>query len=137
MIRQATVDDVQTAVEMGARFHAYSPWRDIPYDRTAMAGVMASLIEQGGLFLTDDGFIGGVVSPAYFSPSCVIATELFWYAPSGDGGLRQAFEDWARSKGAYGVQCSALSDEHLPAVTRIYRRAGYEQGEVCFLKRLN
>lgn len=135
MIRRADGGDVGDLVAMGEKFHAYSPWRDVPFDAQAMAAVMANCAETGAIFRTDDGMCGGLLVPLYFNPAFSLAVELFWWAPSEGRALREAFEAWSRAAGAYGVQFSALGDEHLPAVTRMYRRAGFSPAETAFIKR--
>lgn len=135
MIRRATPDDMEHVVELGRAFHAYSPWRGVSYDHDAIRAFVAGCIETGAIFLSETGMCGGLVSPLYFNPAFRIGVEFFWWAPDGGSALRQAFEDWAREEGAQGVQFSALSDEHLPAVTRIYRRSGFAPAETAFVKR--
>lgn len=90
--------------------------------------------EAGVIFLHDNGMIGGVLMPLYFAPTFKIAAELFWWAPDGDGGLREAFEGWAREN-ADAVQFSGLCDHREGAINRLYRRGGFERAEVSYLKR--
>jgi hypothetical protein len=135
VIRQATHDDVTRIVALGAEFHAYSPWRDVPYDLEAVSQVAHNAVENGVVYLSETGMCGGIVSGLYFSPEFKIGLELFWWAPNDGQALRAAYEDWCRERGASAVQFSALGDEHLPAVTRIYRRAGFDLGEAVFVKR--
>lgn len=138
MIRRATIEDIPEIVALGAEFLAYSPHRWIPLDREAFANTARAIIEgAGAIFLSDDGFIGGALSPMYFNPAYVIAAELFWYAKSEGQALRDAFEAWAREAGAAAVACSGLVDEREKAIRRVYARAGYEASEVAFMKRFN
>ena len=136
MIWQAKHSDIPALLEMGVQFHAYSPWSALPYDRDAVRGVLETAIDQGGVWMSESGMCGGVIHPLYFSPTKRIAAELFWWSPTGGRELRQAFETWAKDHGASHIQCSALHDEHLPAVTRLYERAGYRPAEVSFVKEL-
>lgn len=134
-VRQATLDDLPIVTARAEAFHAYSPYRTIPIDDDALEGFLTALIEGGGIFLTDTGFCGGTVVPAYFNPDFLMAAELFWHAPQGGGReLREAFEAWGKAQGCFAVTFSAMTDEHLPVVSRIYRRAGFRQGEVSFVK---
>ena len=128
----ATHDDLDRIVDMGALFHAHSPWREVPYDREAVRTFAANTIDNGIIFVSDIGMCGGMVHPLYFSPETRIGIEFFWWKGSE---LRTAFEDWCHAQGAYGVQFSALADEHLPAVARLYRMAGFEPAETAFVKR--
>ncbi|MFZ5667966.1 MAG: hypothetical protein ACOY4K_00580 [Pseudomonadota bacterium] len=136
-MRIATAEDVPAIVEMGAKLHATAPFADVPYDREATAGFVGKVIEHGVVFLADGGMCGGVLSPSYFNPAHVVAAELFWWAPVGGGReLREAFERWARAAGAAAVQFSGLANDRLEAVTRVYRRGGFEPVEMSFVKRL-
>lgn len=135
MIRPATLEDLPRVIDLGAKFHAYSPHRVFPYDADAFGAFAEKLIEAGGVFLSDEGFCGGMLTRLYFSPDTLIAAELFWFAPSEGKALREAFEAWAKAAGAIGVQCSALADGHERAVDRLYQRAGYERAEIAYLKR--
>lgn len=128
----ATIDDLDRIVEMAKAFHAYSPWRDVPFDEDAFRQVATGIIETGAIFLSEEGMCGGVIHPLYFSPSVRIGIEFFWWR---GGALRKDFEAWCKEQGAFGVQFSAMADEHLPAVTRLYRSAGFEAAETAFVKR--
>lgn len=128
----ATHDDLDRIVEMGRQFHAYSPWSDVPYDPETVRIFAANTIDKGVIFLSFEGMCGGIIHPLYFSPETLIGIEFFWWRGSG---LRQLFEDWCRERGAFGVQFSALADDHLPAVSRLYRAAGFKAAETAFVKR--
>lgn len=136
MIRQATVADMERIVELGGDFLAASPYSDLGYDRPAFAGFAARLMEgPGAIFLSSDGFIGGLLNGLYFNPSVVMGVELFWWAGSEGKGLREAFEAWARENGAAGMQSTGLANEREAAIRRVYARAGYAATEVGFIKR--
>lgn len=136
MIRAAEEGDIPEVIRLLLDFHAYMPLRDIPYDLPALNTFVAHLIENGAIFLSEDGICGGLLSPMYFNPSYVVGVELFWWAPKEGRALRQVFEAWARECGASAVQFSALGDDRLPAVTRLYRKAGFTPAEMTFFKRL-
>ena len=101
-----------------------------------MARFVGHMLQNGVVFLSEDGMCGGILNPMYFNPAHMVAVELFWWAPSNGGPLRQAFEDWAKDRGASAIQFSGLANDRLEAVTRIYRRGGYQPVEMSFLKRL-
>ena len=135
MIRKATVADVPQIVACGREFHAYGTWSHVPLDEDAYGSFAAAAIEgPGAIFLTDDGMCGGLMVPAYFNPAFVFAAELFWWAPTEGRALREAFEGWAQESGASAVQFSAMTDDHLPAVTRLYRMGGFKPAETAFVK---
>jgi hypothetical protein len=135
-MRRATQDDVSEIVRLGALLHATAPFADVEYIPEAVAVFVAHVVEHGAVFLSDDGMCGGLLNPTYFNPAHVVAVEFFWWAPNGGADLRQAFEAWAKDAGAVAVQFSGLANERLAAVSRIYRRGGYEPVEMSFLKRL-
>lgn len=135
MIRQATPDDLDRIKELGADFHAACPYRELPLDIEAFGDFALKLIEGGVIFLSDDGMIGGLMSPLYFNPAVVMGCELFWWAGKTGKPLREAFEAWAKDGGATGVMFSGLSDEREPTIRKVFARAGYTPGELAFFKR--
>lgn len=134
-IRRACSEDLPQIVIWSRAFHAYSPWSYAGFDESAVQAFALGCIENGAVFLSEDGMCGGLVMPLYFNPAVKIGIEFVWYAPAGGSELRQAFEDWSRDQGAHGVQFSALGDSHLPALTRIYARHGFTPAETAFVKR--
>lgn len=137
MIRPATLDDMPTILALGAEFLAASPHCWIPLDAAAFEGFAKNLIEgAGAIFLSDDGFIGGVLAPCYFNPAYTFASELFWFARKEGQELRKAFEAWGRAAGVDAITCSGLADSHERAIRRIWSRAGYDATEVAFMKRI-
>lgn len=68
------------------------------------------------------------------------ASELAWYVrepfrTKGVIKMRRAFEYWAKEKvSAVATSMSALDDETLPRVTRLYEREGYTRTERAFMK---
>lgn len=135
MIRLADAGDLDRIVELGAAFHAYCPYREIPLDPEGFREFAAKLIKGGAIFLSEDGMIGGCLVPLYFNPSVVMGAELFWWAGKTGKPLREAFEDWAREQGAQGVQFSGLCDQRAETIHKVFRRAGYEPAETAFFKR--
>lgn len=135
MIRTATPDDLPEILDLGAQFLAVGPYAWVPLDRDAFAEFVLKLLDQGVIFLSDDGMIAGCLSPFYFNPSVVMAAELFWFARSEGRALRQALEDWAKEQGCVALTCSGLANEREPTIRRLYGRAGYDVTEVAFVKR--
>lgn len=135
-VRRATEADIPAIVDMGARLHETGPWADVEYDRAAVAGFVATILQSGAVFLSEDGMCGGAIFPFYINPAFKTATEFFWWAPKGGQPLRDAFERWAKENGASAVLFSGLYNDRLPALTRIYRRVGYAPGELSFVKRV-
>lgn len=135
MIRKATDTDIPEILRLGAEFLAYSPYAWADLDEDAFATFAGHMIDNGAIFLSDDGMIGGILSPLYFNPAIVVAAELFWFARSEGQALRQALQAWAQERGAAAITCSGLVDKHEPAIRRVYTRAGYVPSEIAFMKR--
>ena len=135
-MRKATHDDVSLVVDMGRDFHDYSPWRSIPFDRDATSRFVTSLIDNGVVFISDNGMIGGLMNPLYFNPSFSVACELFWWAKSGGRELMRAFEDWASESSASGIQFSSLGDDKSERMAVLFDRAGYSKVETGWFKEI-
>lgn len=136
MIRRAALTDIPEILPLAAEFLAYSPNRWIPLDEEAFSATLTQLIEgSGAVFLSDDGFIGGMMVPCYFNPAYVFAAELFWFARQEGQALRAAFQTWGQEHGAAASTASGLVDKHEQAIRRVYAHAGYEAVEIGFMKR--
>lgn len=136
MVRRATQAELGLVIRLGVDFHAASPHSIDPVDLPGWRDFASRLIDSGGVFVSDSGMIGGFLAPLYFNPAIFYAYEAFWWAPDGQGrALKAAFEAWARDSGAVGINYTALADDNLPRVDRIYRRSGCVQTEVAYRKR--
>lgn len=139
MVREATLADVPDILRHGRDFFDYSPWAGrTQYDEVSTQQTVESLIthSDGVVFISDAGILGGSIFPLYFNHSYRIAYEHFWFAPDGGGDLRQAFEGWAKVRGAVAIQMSCLVDEREPAMRRLYRIKGYEPTETGLIKEI-
>lgn len=137
MIRTATKDDLPLIVDLAAEFLSYSPHAWMEIDREAFAEAAGRLIDGAGIiFLSDDGFIGGVLTACYFNPATTLASELFWFARKEGPELLAAFEAWARESGASAITTSGLADGHERAIRRVFARNGYVASEIAFTKRI-
>ena len=136
MIRRATIEDLPEILALGAEFLAASPSAWIPLSERDFAATVTHLIEgQGAIFLSDDGFIGGMLVPCYFNYAHIFASELFWFARKEGQQLREAFEAWGQDLGASAATASGLTDDRERAIRRVFGRAGYVPMEVGFMKR--
>lgn len=134
MIRRADHDDVDAVVRFGADFHAYSPWKSVPFDAEATAQFVGRLIDNGVIFISETGMIGGLLNPLYFNPSHIVAVELFWWATKGGRDLMQAFEAWSEEQGASAIQFSALGDHQSERMAQLFDRAGYRKVETGYYR---
>ena len=106
-VRAATDADVLRIVDMIEDLRA-AVRGPIPVDRAWTARTVAGLIasDDGSVWVTDGGFIAGVIEPTIISPARV-AKEMGWYSRDRSGLLLlRAFEDWARMRGATLIQLS-------------------------------
>lgn len=133
-VRRATQDDVGAVVRFGSDFHAYSPWKSIPFDPDATSEFVTKLINGGVVFMSDTGMIGGLLNPLYFNPAHVVAVELFWWATKNGRELMSAFEDWAQENGAHSIQFSALGDDRAERMAQLFDRAGYRKVETGYYR---
>jgi GNAT superfamily N-acetyltransferase len=86
------------------------------------------------------GAIAGVLHDSVFdgTPS---ASELFWYVwPGSERGagtaLLQAFEEWARSRGAERVTMAYMVHNMPGRLANFYEKNGYEAFETHYIKGL-
>lgn len=136
-IRKCNKDDLLLLIKLARDFHQYSIWKDSEFDEPAVLNMAHTLLQVGGVFTNETGFIAGMLTPLHFSPKTLIATELAWWAPQGGGAeLREAFEAWAKEAGAVMVQCSALADDSFSKVDQNFKLNGYKLTEISYVKRL-
>lgn len=135
MIRVATVDDLPEIGRLGAEFLAASPHAWIGLDPEAFATFAAQMIEHGVIYLSEDGMIGGIITPFFFNPTVTTGAELFWFARKEGRALRLAFQVWAKERGAACVTCAGLVNDREPTIRKVYERAGYAASEIAFMKR--
>ena len=140
-IREAFVDDIPALMAMSGRFHAASPWRDIPVDPERLEESLFGFItgEHSAVFVTEalDGGIGMIAAPIYFSHAWA-AQEVFWWceSPRDALGLLAAAEGWAAEHGAEVmsmIRLDGLNDEQMH---RLYTRRGYAPTEHTYMRSL-
>jgi len=138
-VREATPEDFDAILEIGACFHEFSPWRDRPFSADATRAMLDRMTQSDDAVLlwNGSGILGGVVAPIYFGGGTV-AQELFWFADANGRELLDAFEGWALGKGAAGVLMISLAiDERTDArMDRLYTRRGYGLRERNYYKEL-
>lgn len=133
--------EVNHVMDFAHRFFAKSVWAE--YTTLDEAGVAAALTNlqsnpNAYLEINDHGAIGGMLTPLWFAPEMVIASELFWYAekPGEGAALRERFEAWAKERGARYVQFSAMVNEHEERLRRTLAGQGYHAKEIGFIKEI-
>lgn len=145
-LKLATLDDLDQVVRLVVTFIRQSPYKNEPYDIDEISTLVETLLRDKNkgivvLLLNDDvpvGFIGGLITKMLFNKDA-IATELFWWVDPQFRGrkalsLKEAFEFWAKRVGARYITMSAPASD--ARVSRYYERAGYENIENSYLKRV-
>lgn len=126
MIRRATADDLDEITALGNAFHSVERWAGLvayrPDDFRATCGL---LIERGAIFLSDRGLIGLSLGPSIYNHSLTVCSELFFWAPDGQGdALRKAAEGWA-SEHADVLVMGCHEPGPVERISNWYRRKGY------------
>lgn len=130
--RPATMRDISRLIDMVERLAASvrGPQRVC---RIKTGETLSGLLSdpQGVVFVSDAGFIAGRIMQTIISPDPV-AFELGWYAEDRSGiRLLDAFEVWARKKGATLIKMSCAGG----VVQSILERRGYCVAEIQMVGR--
>lgn len=150
-IRPATHDDLDALLAMGEKFFSFSRFAQFAiFDRdTARASITALIDAEVGVCLVaviDGEVIGGIVgalSPLWFAPTCLSATEFAWWVSEEHRGgmagvkLLRSFEQWAKDKGAAMVSLSDLIINGETPAGRLLENLGYLAIERSHVKRVN
>jgi GNAT superfamily N-acetyltransferase len=149
MIKEATLDDLDnpSIYSMGLTFFAeaklpgeFNPAlfrKNIQHLVANNCGVVFLLIEQGSV----TGAIGGLTHPDICDNSTV-AQELFWFVNPTNRGklgavrLYEAFEKWARKRGASRLYMAAVCNDYLGALRKFYEKRGFVPKDIIFFKPL-
>lgn len=137
MVKQATTDDMTRLMELSKAFHSESVYKHVPFDEATVTDNLTGLIKGGGVFLNDYGFVAGLLTPLVFNRNILIAAELVWYCPQGDGrSLKDAFEQWAIDSGAIVTQFATLNNQYASNLSKYLMDDGYYPVEVSYVKGL-
>lgn len=137
MVRQATHEDLPRLVDLSKKFHAESVYRHVPFDEATVIENLNGVLSGGGVFVNDEGFIAGILTPLLFNKNVTLSAELAWYCPGGDGReLKEALENWAASRGAIAMQFSVLNNSYSEKLTQYLVDDGYAPVEIGFVKGL-
>lgn len=145
MIRLAGPEDIEDCVRMGRRFFEAAEvgrWFDLDEDcvHRTMAFLQRehflAVLDRGGLV----GMIGALAYPCWFNTAHTTAQELFWWVDPDHRGegheLLSALEAWALRRGCRTLEMICLDRSRPEALTRLYRRQGFEPKERTFVKEL-
>jgi GNAT superfamily N-acetyltransferase len=146
-IRRATIEDLDRLEPLAREFYASSEFlRNFDLDRFRATWSRLFVDGLGMIFLLEDAgaIVGTLGAVMYWEPYSgdLIASEMFWFvsaaARGGRGGLQllQAFEAWARNRGALEIRMVHLLDSMPEKLERIYKHFGYRPAEVHYTKRI-
>jgi GNAT superfamily N-acetyltransferase len=144
-IRHATPADIPRIIEMGAKFWAQTAYRDIPYCPDSIAESALEMLAQRLLIVAElegrvVGAVGALAVPLYANRDVLTASEMYWYVDeehrdTGAGkALLAGIEDAARERGVKLFGMMALQAVEPDKAAAIYKRLGYQPGELTFFK---
>lgn len=148
IVRNATEADLDQYVVLANDFHDASPMNGIAeFDVEGYASFYKNALNNPdvGIWLAEIdskivGITGALVFPLYFSPSHLVAQELWWWltpTARGSGAGAKMFkqiEQWAKEKNAKSLFMIALEDERADKMEKVYIRAGFTPLERTFVK---
>jgi GNAT superfamily N-acetyltransferase len=147
-VRKAIATDLEQYVKLARDFHEASPMHGVAdFDKQGYSNFfLQSIIDPNiGIWLAEIdneivGITGALVYPLYFSPTNLVAQELWWWLTpasrgSGAGGkMFKQIEQWAQEKGAKALFMIALEDDRAAKMEKVYARAGFKPLERTFIK---
>ena len=145
-IRKATHDDIPQLLVMGEQFARYAPF-DVGFSPEGTAAFLDVIMDTGLVLVAEQdetlvGVIVGALSPIWYSPGSLIASELAWWVDPQHRGSRaalqlvKAFEAWAIDSGAKLITLSDLRiGEDYPAGP-LFERLGYRVSERAHTKEI-
>ena len=137
--RRATVGDLRHLMTMSQIEHEGSRFAHIPFDYVHAENSFRTFINGPAsvVFVSDGGFIGGMVQPMVFS-RLWNAYELAWFAQDGSGmDLLNAFTEWAHNMRAINVVVHSYSGMVSAArMDRVMGRRGFENQGSSYSKQL-
>ncbi|NBW21506.1 MAG: GNAT family N-acetyltransferase [Caulobacteraceae bacterium] len=148
MIRLATANDDEAILAMAKEFISFSPYADFASTtdnelratiKWCMSNATIFVSENNGTLI---GMLIAIIAPMWYAPTALVASEMAWWINTehrrGTAAIRlvQAFENWAREKGAIAVCMSNLQVDNANAVCGMLNRMGYNRTEQTHTKRI-
>lgn len=145
MIRQATLDDADSIMELVEKFYYKTDYAGFtPFDYETVFDLTKMLIETGVVLVgvIDEvivGVIGLVVAPFMFNKSKLGAYEVIWYVEKSamqigiGGALLAGIELACKEKGIELIQMVHLSNSP-PQAGEMYIKMGYKYSESSYTK---
>ena len=147
-IRRATAGDLEKYRDQARMFHSMSPiGKSISFDESGYSTFYLNALKNPsiGMWLAEIngeivGIAGALLYHIYFSPSTLVAQELWWWLDPisrGTGAGPAMFtyiEKWAVENNAKAIFMIALENDRVDAMVKAYKRSGYSPMERTFMK---
>lgn len=129
MIRQATQQDLWHILDLTEEFNTM--YYHKPLDEVKTVGMIELIIEDGVCFVSDKGYIGGVVTPDSFRDANALV-ELGWFAKDNSGiKLLDAFIAEGRRLNVDEIRMCTMSTSPVVA-EKIILRKGFTLAETQY-----
>lgn len=148
IVRPATVDDFEEAIELGKIMWKESYYAHIPFDDNKVLDLLYRAVTRDNYFCSVacfgvdlNGIMAGYTMPYYFSHE-IMATDLaIFVKPQKRGSsaafkLIHAFESWAKSKGVHEICLAESTGVRSKETQRLFGKLGYEQRGTVHKKRV-
>jgi GNAT superfamily N-acetyltransferase len=143
MIREATTDDIQHLVILGARMYAESErFQSLRFDAQRLTSTIANVIDSphGFARVMESGgeVVGGllaVLTPHWFSPDLTACDLALFIAPEHRGTmapvrLLNAYAAWAHESGAKQILLGIMTGLHVEQTEALCERLGWRRAGV-------
>jgi len=115
---------------------------NIEIDKESVEGTLKHLIsdDNSTIILSENGLIGGMVFPYFFNTNVMTAQELFWWVDDEARGssegtdLLEAFNVWAKEKGASSLTMVHLENDNSSKMENFYISQGYSPVETSYVR---
>ncbi len=148
MIRPATMEDIDTLLDLAEEFYALTDMADIySFNRKSTRFLLKAFIETpDAVLLVAEiegcviGGIGGQLMPATYNFDKKMMFENFWFIGNDYRGkcnplkMLKAFEKASKDLGACMILMGAYHHLKFNALTALYGKAGYSPTETIFIK---
>jgi len=150
MIRQATIEDLPSLIEMGRALHAESPrYRGMAFSEAKLIRLFddlhGTLLSKPGVcFVAErDGYVigmtVGIIAARWFSEELFLSELTMYVKPEHRGGtafrrLVDAMEQWAALEKVGPPVFGVSTDVHPERTVKAYERMGYQLAGYTMVK---
>ena len=132
MIHKATLSDFVHIMEMTRQFN--DTYTTMPLDKDKTAAMIETVIVNGVCFVSEGGYIGGIVSPDLFHTTNSLI-ELAWYSTDNSGlRLLKAFIDAGKELDVDAIRICTMSTSPTTA-RRALEQRGFTLAESSYILR--